>query len=116
MKMMKKMIVTGPRKTEIIEVPIPEINDEQMLVRVTLTGMCHSELYPWHTGTVSEIGHESVGVVERIGARVKGFKIGDRVTGLGGGAYFEKTETPIRYDKRTTLDDIIIFPAEMFEE
>ena len=29
---------------------------------------------------------------------------------------FEKTETPIRYDKRTTLDDIIIFPAEMFEE
>ena len=28
---------------------------------------------------------------------------------------FEKTETPIRYDKRTTLDDIIIFPAEMFE-
>ena len=29
---------------------------------------------------------------------------------------FEKTETPIRYDKRTTLDDMIIFPAEMFEE
>lgn len=89
MKTMKKMIVTGPRKTEIIEVPIPEINDEQMLVRVTLTGMCHSELYPWHTGTVKEIGHESIGVVEKIGAKVKGFKVGDRVTGLGGGAYKE---------------------------
>lgn len=89
MSLMKQMIVTGPRKTEIIEVPIPEINDGQMLVRVTLTGMCHSEFYPWHTGAVRTIGHESVGVVEKIGANVKGFKIGDRVTGLGGGGYKE---------------------------
>ena len=81
---MKQMIITGPRKTEIIEVPIPEISDDQMLVRVTLTGMCHSEFYPWHTGAARVIGHESVGVVERIGVNVKGFKIGDRVTGLGG--------------------------------
>lgn len=28
---------------------------------------------------------------------------------------FDKAETPIRYDKRTTMDDIIVFPAEMFE-
>ena len=27
---------------------------------------------------------------------------------------FDKTETPIRYDKRTTIDDLIIFPTEMF--
>lgn len=29
---------------------------------------------------------------------------------------FDKSETPIRYDKQTTMDDIIIFPTEMFEE
>jgi len=83
---MKQLIITGPRHTEIIEVPIPEINDEQMLVRLTLTGMCHSEFHSWNTGTGSVIGHESVGVVEKIGKNITGFKVGDRVTGLGGGA------------------------------
>jgi len=86
---MKQLIITGPRHTEIIEVPIPEINDEQMLVRLTLTGMCHSEFHSWNTGTGSVIGHESVGVVEKIGKNITGFKVGDRVTGLGGGAYKE---------------------------
>ena len=86
---MKQLIITGPRHTEIIEVPIPEINDEQMLVRLTLTGMCHSEFHGWNTGTGSVIGHESVGVVEKIGKNITGFKVGDRVTGLGGGAYKE---------------------------
>ncbi|MBQ7336111.1 MAG: alcohol dehydrogenase catalytic domain-containing protein [Clostridia bacterium] len=89
MEMMKKMVVVGPRKTEIVQVPLPEINEGQMLVKVTLTGMCHSELYSWQTGSVSELGHESVGVVEKVGAKVKGFAVGDRVTGLGGGAYRE---------------------------
>lgn len=89
-KMMKQMVTAGPRKTKIIEVPIPEINENQMLVRVTLTGMCHSELYTWQTaGEGQSLGHESVGVVEKVGRDVTGFKIGDRVTGLGGGAYKE---------------------------
>ena len=29
---------------------------------------------------------------------------------------FDKAETPIRYDKRTTIDDCVIFPREMFEK
>ena len=89
-KMMKQMIMEGPRKSKIIEVPIPEIHDDQMLVRVTLTGMCHSEWYPWATAQEGDVlGHESIGVVEKLGANVKGFAVGDRVTGLGGGAYKE---------------------------
>ena len=90
--MMKQMILSGPRKTEIIEVPVPEITDDRMLVKVTLTGMCHSEFYPWALGPIGEkntIGHETVGVVVKVGANVKGFKVGDRVTGLGGGGYKE---------------------------
>ena len=87
---MKKMILDGPRKSKIIEVPIPEITDDLMLVRVTLTGMCHSELYTWQTSVPgTAIGHESIGVVEKTGKNVHGFKVGDRVTGLGGGAYQE---------------------------
>ena len=87
---MKQMIMAGPGKTKIIEVPVPEITDDQMLVRLTLSGMCHSEWYPWYTAKEGDVlGHESVGVVEKIGANVTGFKPGDRVTGLGGGAYRE---------------------------
>ena len=41
--MMKQMVMAGPGKTKIIEVPIPEITEDEMLVRVTLSGMCHSE-------------------------------------------------------------------------
>ena len=28
---------------------------------------------------------------------------------------FDKSETPIRYDKRTTMDDILVFPTQMFD-
>lgn len=87
---MRQMIMAGPRKSKIIEVPIPQINDNEMLVKVTLTGMCHSELYPWQTAKEGDLlGHESIGVVAEIGKNVTGFQIGERVTGLGGGAYKE---------------------------
>ena len=87
---MRMMVMAGPRKSKIVEVPIPQHSDDEMLVRVTYTGMCHSELYPWATAQEGDIlGHEAVGVVAEVGANVKGFKVGDRVTGLGGGAYRE---------------------------
>lgn len=89
-EMMKQMVLAEPRKTKIIEVPIPDYDDNQMLVKVSLTGMCHSELYDWQNGREGQvIGHESVGVVVKLGANVKGFRVGDRVTGLGGGGYKE---------------------------
>ena len=89
-KTMKKLVMKGPRQSEVIEVPVPEIGDDKLLVKVTYTGMCHSEWYPWSIAKPGEeFGHESVGVVAAVGAKVKGFKEGDRVTGLGGGGYKE---------------------------
>ncbi|MGF0036777.1 alcohol dehydrogenase catalytic domain-containing protein [Victivallis vadensis] len=87
---MKQVVMVGPRKSEVIDVPIPEITDDQLLVKVTYTGMCHSEWYPWTVAQPGELfGHESVGVVARCGRNVTGFKEGDRVTGLGGGGLRE---------------------------
>lgn len=87
---MKQIIMEGPKKSKIIEVDVPKINDDQLLVKVSYTGMCHSEWYPWSVAKPGDIfGHEAVGVVADMGRNVKGFKIGDRVTGLGGGGYKE---------------------------
>ena len=90
MKMMRVIEMTGPRHSRIVEEPIPEITADELLVRVTYTGMCHSEWYPWSTARPGDrFGHETVGVVSRVGRKVKGFHEGDRVTGLGGGGYKE---------------------------
>lgn len=87
---MKQIMMTGPQKSEIIEVEKPTINDYQLLVKVLYTGMCHSEWYPWSIAKKGDtFGHESVGVIEKLGKNVSGFSIGDRVTGLGGGGYKE---------------------------
>lgn len=82
--------MTGPKKSKVINVPEPVIDDDQLLVKVTYTGMCHSEFYPWTVAKDGDIfGHEAVGVVAQVGKNVQGFKVGDRVTGLGGGGYRE---------------------------
>ncbi len=87
---MKKIVMTGPRTSKIVETDEPKIAENQILVKVKYTGMCHSELYPWMTAVGGEeFGHEAMGYVADVGSAVKEFKIGDRVTGLGGGGYRE---------------------------
>lgn len=86
---MKQLKIVAPQKTQVIEAPVPLCGDDQILVRVTYSGICHSEYITWLRGEREFIGHEAVGVVESTGKNVTGFKKGDRVTGLGGGAYKE---------------------------
>ena len=85
---MKVIEMLSPGTSHIVEEPIPTFNDDQILVRVTYTGICHSEYYPWLTAKAGQrFGHEAVGVVEDFGKNVTGWKKGDRITGLGGGGY-----------------------------
>ena len=81
-EMMKKLITKGPRQTEVIEVPIPEINPNQILIKLKYMGVCMSEHYDWSTAKPGRpFGHEPMGVVVKVGEKVKNFKVGDRVTG-----------------------------------
>lgn len=73
-------------KFALIEKPTPELQEStDAIVRVTLGSICTSDLHIKH-GSVPRavpgitVGHEMVGVVEEIGADVKGVKPGDRVT------------------------------------
>ena len=71
---------------ELREKPEPEIvNSREAIVRVTLGSICTSDLHIKH-GSVPRavpgitVGHEMVGVVEKVGADVTSVKPGDRVT------------------------------------
>ena len=73
-------------KFALIDKPKPELQEAtDAIVRVTLGSICSSDLHIKH-GSVPRavpgitVGHEMVGVVEEVGADVKGVKVGDRVT------------------------------------
>jgi threonine dehydrogenase-like Zn-dependent dehydrogenase len=97
--MMKACVLRGDSRTQIIDLPIPEIQEDEVLVKVKTCGVCTSEVHSWihGIGGVNGIlGHEAVGTIEAIGKNVKGFSIGDRVTGLILGAYAEYVKVDYR--------------------
>jgi threonine 3-dehydrogenase len=73
------------------EVPVPEFGENDVLIRVKKTAICGTDLhiYNWDQWAQKTIpvpmvtGHEFVGTIERLGASVTGYKIGDRVSGEG---------------------------------
>jgi D-arabinose 1-dehydrogenase-like Zn-dependent alcohol dehydrogenase len=70
---------------EVREVADPEPAERGVVVRVEATGLCRSDWHGWQ-GHDPDIalphvpGHELAGVVEAVGARVTGWRPGDRVT------------------------------------
>jgi D-arabinose 1-dehydrogenase-like Zn-dependent alcohol dehydrogenase len=50
---------------------------DQVLVRVKASGVCFADTLYQHTDMV--FGHEGMGVVQEVGAGVKGLRVGDRV-------------------------------------
>jgi alcohol dehydrogenase/L-iditol 2-dehydrogenase len=78
----------GPGDLELRDVPVPEIGDDDVLMRVTCCGVCGSDLH-METGVhVCDppvvLGHEYTGVVERTGPNVTDFGEGDPVSYLFG--------------------------------
>ena len=79
----------GPGKPfEIREVPIPEVEPDGVLVRVTLANICGSDLHFWRGDAPLRLpedgwifGHEMTGRVARLGARVKTDSLGPPAPG-----------------------------------
>ncbi|KAF7352689.1 putative D-xylulose reductase A [Mycena venus] len=67
--------------------PIPEISGDQVLVEVKKTGICGSDVHYLVHGRIGDfvvnnpmvLGHESAGIVSKVGPNVKHLKVGDRV-------------------------------------
>ena len=80
---MKAAIFVEKGRIVLDDKPIPDIGPNDALVRVTTTTICGTDVhilkgeYPVAKGLT--IGHEPVGVIEKLGAEVKGFREGQRV-------------------------------------
>ena len=74
-----------PGSVELREIPVPQIGDEDVLLRVEAVGICGSDLHQyhgkhsWRVNYPVVLGHEFAGVVEAVGGRASGFRKGDRV-------------------------------------
>lgn len=82
-KMMKAAIFVEPNRIVLDDKPIPDVGPLDALIRVTTTTICGTDIhilkgeYPVERGLT--IGHEPVGVIEKLGSAVQGYSEGQRV-------------------------------------
>ena len=81
MEKMKVAMYYNNNDVRIEEMSIPEISDDELLVRVEASGICGSDVMEWYRIKKAPLvlGHEVSGVVVKTGKNVKDFKNGDRV-------------------------------------
>ena len=86
-KKMRAQVLTRPYHYEFSEVPVPEISDDEVLVKVKYCGICGSD-WGSYTGKYADevacipltTGHEVFGTIEELGKNAEGLSVGDRVT------------------------------------
>src|SRR4051812_41130416 len=80
---MRAAVFVEPGRIALDEKPVPEVGPLDALIRVTTTTICGTDIhilkgeYPVARGLT--IGHEPVGVIERLGSAVQGYREGQRV-------------------------------------
>ena len=80
---MNALVFRAPGKIQLEAVAIPKAGPGEVVIRVTLTTICGTDLhilrgeYPVRPGLT--IGHEAVGTIHEIGEGVTGFGVGERV-------------------------------------
>ena len=75
----------------MMDVPVPEVGPNDVLIRIHKSAICGTDMHiwnwdPWSQKTIPvpmHVGHEYVGVIEKVGSAVTGYKGGERVTGEG---------------------------------
>jgi threonine dehydrogenase-like Zn-dependent dehydrogenase len=81
--MMKAAVFVSPGRIELADKPIPNVGPNDALVRITTTTICGTDVhilkgeYPVAKGLT--VGHEPVGVIEKLGSAVQGYTEGQRV-------------------------------------
>ncbi|KAJ5206825.1 hypothetical protein N7491_002542 [Penicillium cf. griseofulvum] len=80
---MRALQYSEPKKHTIVEVPVPELRENDILIKVKACGVCGTDLHIHEGEFIAKFplipGHETVGVVAAIGPKVRDFEIGERV-------------------------------------
>lgn len=84
---MKALVKTKPGKgnMEILDYPIPEPEDSEILVKVEKAGICGSDIhfYEWESQVQIKlpvvVGHEFSGQIAGLGSEVSNLKLGERI-------------------------------------
>ncbi|CBN58224.1 MULTISPECIES: zinc-dependent dehydrogenase [Kamptonema] len=79
---MKAQVFRGVNQLSYEEIPVPEIETDEVLVQVQVVGLCQSDIkkirYPLYEPP-RIFGHETAGVIAKVGDRVTGWQVGQRV-------------------------------------
>jgi D-arabinose 1-dehydrogenase-like Zn-dependent alcohol dehydrogenase len=71
-------VFRGSKDGSIVQTTTTRVlGPQDAFVKLTHSGVCGTDEHFLHSGCV--LGHEGVGIVEEVGAEVKGLKKGDRV-------------------------------------
>jgi len=81
---MKALQLQAVGKLEMIDIDPPAISDDQMLIKTGAAVICTSDLNdirenPFNVALPVVMGHEGAGTVAKLGKKVRGFRVGDRV-------------------------------------
>lgn len=99
-KMMRTALWYAPEDVRIEETPIPEVDDDSVLIKTKVSLTCGTDVKTFFRGhpripVGGNFGHEVAGEVVKVGKNVTKFKVGDRVcthnTAPCGGCYWCKT-------------------------
>jgi 2-desacetyl-2-hydroxyethyl bacteriochlorophyllide A dehydrogenase len=116
---MKAAVYHGPRDIRVADVSNPKIAEDEMLVWVQACGICGSDLHLYRLGMFEVLGrpidngrimgHELSGEIVEVGLKVKGFRVGDRITGVATGGFAEYVPVQISERSPHPLPDNISF-------
>ena len=81
---MKAIALYGKKDARIIEKPVPQAEENQLVVKIDYVGICGTDVEFFQSGAVPPfvhlpmvLGHENVGTVVEVGKGVTDFKVGD---------------------------------------
>jgi len=80
---LKATRLKAAKELVVEDIPVPEIEDSEVLVEVKYCGICGTDIRgfaaPGLINVGAYVGHEFSGVITKVGKDVKGWKVGDRV-------------------------------------
>ena len=84
---MKTAVMLGIGKMGFEERDIPQIKEDEVLIKLEYVGICGSDLHYYERGAIGDyvvkppfvLGHEPGGTVVEVGEKVKNLKVGDKV-------------------------------------